>query len=117
VRRNYNGRTKDRKYSQLVINQFIGGREVQLATQTDKELCQHIDYYNEHLSMINSTKTPRISQDIISSSRPKQSTYVKYRKNFNLMPDGVHPNRTLTKLWLYRIIELSLKVSERCLDK
>jgi hypothetical protein len=30
-------------------NKFIGGREVQLATQTDKELCQQIDYYNEYL--------------------------------------------------------------------
>jgi hypothetical protein len=83
VRRNYNGRTKDRKYPQLVINKVIGGREVQLATQTDKELCQQIYYYNEYLSMINSIKTPRILQDIISSSKPKQSTYVKHRKNFN----------------------------------
>jgi hypothetical protein len=66
VRRNYNGLTKDRKYPQLVINKVIDGREVQLATQTDKELWQQIDYYNEYLSMINSTKTPRILQDIIS---------------------------------------------------
>ena len=117
VKRNYNGQAKGRKYPQLVINKVKGRRDVQLATQTDKELCQQIDYYNEHLSMINSTKTPRISQDIISSSKPKQCTYVKYRNNFNLMPDGVHHNRTLAKLWLYRIIELSLEVAEQCLDK
>jgi hypothetical protein len=78
VKRNYNGQAKGRKYPQLVINKVKGRREVQLATQTDKELCQQIDYYNEYLSMINSTKAPRILQDIISSSKPKQSTYVKH---------------------------------------
>jgi len=116
VKRNPIGQGKGRKYPQLVINKIKGRREIQLATQKDKELCQQVDYYNEHLSMINSTKTPRISQDIITSSKPKNRTSVKYRKNFNLMPDGVHPSRTLAKLWLYRLIELSLEVSEQCLE-
>ena len=42
VMRNSNGQTKDRKYPQLVINMVIGGREVQLATQTDKEFCTNL---------------------------------------------------------------------------
>lgn len=75
--------------------------EIQLATQKDKELCRHIYYYNEHLSMINSTKTPqRISQDIITSSKQTKNAHQlnTEKKLFNLMPDGVHPSRTLAKL-------------------
>jgi hypothetical protein len=75
---------------------------------------RHINYNNNTLP---DTGISSKSQDIISSSKPKQFTYVKYRNNFNLMPDGVHHNRTLAKLWLYRIIELSLEVAEQCLDK
>jgi len=108
--------TKRKQYPVLIINKYRKSRVVASKSKVDKELCSLVDYYNEQLRLLNKHKTPRISQDIITSSKPKNRTSVKYRKNFNLMPDGVHPSRTLAKLWLYRLIELSLEVSEQCLE-
>lgn len=61
----------------------------------DSQLSQIIDYYNEHLRQHNSIKTPKFS------------SRTKYKKNYNLFHDGIHPNRTLSKLWMYRIIKLA----------
>lgn len=49
--------------------------EIQLATQKDKELCRHIYYYNEHLSMINSTKTKEYHKTLLHQAN-KQKTHI-----------------------------------------
>ena len=73
----------------------------------DSQLSQIIDYYNEHLRQHNSIKTPKFSSDIIVCHKKASCSRTKYKKNYNLFHDGIHPNRTLSKLWMYRIIKLA----------
>jgi phosphopantetheinyl transferase (holo-ACP synthase) len=73
------------------------------------KLIVQIDYYNDHLKLLNrGISTPRLYQDIILSNKSKGDPRVKYRKNYNLMHDGVHPIRTLAKLWAAKLVELAL---------
>jgi hypothetical protein len=37
---------------------------------------------------------------------------VKYRKNYNIMHDGVQPIRTLAKLWAAKLVETALELKE-----
>jgi ribosomal protein S30 len=55
--------------------------------------------------------TPRLYQYIILSNKSKGDPRVKYRKNYNLMHDGVHPIRTLAKLWAAKLVETTLNCS------
>jgi len=97
-------------YPNLVVNKVRGRRQVALASQVDIKLCHMVDYFNDQLKLVNTFKTPRISQDIIASGKRIGKEYTKYRKNWNTYTDGIHPMRTLTKLLLYRIIALVTKI-------
>jgi hypothetical protein len=78
-----------------------------------KGIYTQIDYYNDHLKVLNKgIATPRLSQDIILSNKSRGDPKVKYRKNYNLMHDGVHPIRTLAKLWAAKLVETTLELSE-----
>ena len=79
-----------------------------LASQVDIKLCHMFDCFNEQLKLVNTFKTPRISQDIIASGKGIGKEYTKYRNNWNTYTDGIHPMRALTKLWLY--IELVTEI-------
>ncbi|CAC5420474.1 unnamed protein product [Mytilus coruscus] len=104
-----------RHYPALVIDKTKGFRSVTQASSLDKELCYQVDYYNRQLKLLNKKyRAPRFSQDQIISNKPKNKTRVRYRKNYKLLSDGIHPNRTLAKLWVYEMVELSLEVSETC---
>ncbi|CAG2249526.1 unnamed protein product [Mytilus edulis] len=107
--------SKKKTYPSLLVNKATKGhRKVQLATNIDKELSEQIDYFNDHLKLINRLySTPRISQDFILSNKTKRDTKVKYRKNFNLTSDGVHPIRAVNKLWMLKFIDLALELSEQ----
>jgi len=56
--------------------------------------------------------TPRLYQDIILSNKSKGDPRVKYRKNYNIMHDGVQPIRTLAKLWAAKLVETALELKE-----
>ena len=71
--------------------------------EQDWKLISAIDY-NEKIKTINSVDIPRISLDIIQSSK-KRGQNTKYRKNFNLFYDGIHPIRQLATLWIHKIIK------------
>jgi hypothetical protein len=90
------------------VNKVRGRRQVTLASQVDIKLCHMVDYFNEQLKLVNTFKTPRISQDIITSGKGIGKEYTTYRKNWNIYTDGIHPMRALTKLWLY--IELVTEI-------
>jgi hypothetical protein len=48
-----------------------------------------VDYFNDHLRLINrNCGTPRISQDIIASSKGARAERTSYRKNWNVYSDG-----------------------------
>ena len=46
------------------------------------------------------------------SNKSKGDPRVKYRKNYNLMHDGVHPIRTLAKLWAAKLVETALELTK-----
>jgi hypothetical protein len=79
-------------------------------------VCEVVDYYNEQLKLLNGTnrKSPRLSQELIASHKVPYSSRVIYKKNFGLLHDGVHSIRTLAKLWMYKLIQVSLEMSEEC---
>ena len=101
------------RYPSLIVNKIRELREIQWAAKVDKEVSTQIVYYNDHLQLLNrGISTPRLSQDIILSNKSRADPRVKYRKNYNLMHDGVHPIRTLAKLWAEKLVETALELSE-----
>ena len=101
------------RYPSLIVNKIREVREIQWAAKVDKEVSTQIDYYNDHLKLLNrGISTPRLSQDIIVSNKSRVDPRVKYKKNYNLMHDGVHPIRTLAKLWAVKLVETALELSE-----
>ena len=81
--------------------------------QEDELLKGTIDQLNDKLREINSdqssdigTKLPQIGLDLIKSSKNKNNVKVKYSINYNLLLDGIHPGRELSKLWLLRLLKL-----------
>lgn len=106
---------KGKHFPSLVVNKYKKKRQIFLASQIDNDLCSVIDYYNQHLRLINKKiATPRLAQDIISSRKGQKLKVTKYSKNWNLYNDGIHPSRLLANLWWYRLIELTFEVSEEC---
>ena len=77
-----------------------------------KKLNGAIDFYNQQIRLINDIRTPRLSLDIIASHKKSKLSCTKYRKNFNLYTDGIHPSIPLTKLWAYKIIALANSVTD-----
>ena len=102
---NSNSKTGTNKYYQ---------RNSIAAAIADKQVCCMVDYFNDHLRLINrNCGTPRISQDIIASSKGARPERTSYRKNWNVYSDGMHPVRALARLWLYRVIELATEIAAK----
>ena len=103
-------------YPPILINAAKESRSVELESVTDKQVRKQIDYYNDHLKILNrNVATPRLSQDQILSNKRKKDRRVRYRINYNLLSDGAHPERILAKLWSYKLVELAIEVTEeRC---
>ena len=87
-------------------------RQVLNASEPDKKLGTYVDYYNQQIKLINSWTTPRFSQDDIASSKGRHRSTVRYTKNWKLYSDGIHPSRLLSRLWLFRLIELAVELAE-----
>jgi len=59
--------------------------------------------------------TPRLSQDQILSNKRKKDRRVRYRINYNLLSDGVHPEKIIAMLCSYKLVELAIELTEeRC---
>jgi hypothetical protein len=72
------------------------------AYRADNQVCCMVDYFNDHLRLINrNCGTPRISQDIIASRKGVRAERTSYRKNWNVYSDGIHPVRALARLLLF----------------
>jgi hypothetical protein len=73
---NSNSKTGTNKYYQ---------RNAIAASRADKQVCCMVDYFNDHLRLINrNCGTPRISQDIIASSKGARAERTSYKKNWNV---------------------------------
>jgi hypothetical protein len=84
------------------------------ASRADNQVCCMVDYFNDHLRLINrNCDTPRISQDINASSNGVRPERTSYRKNWNAYSNGIHPARALARLWLYRVIELATEIAAK----
>jgi len=112
----HNTCSSGKHYPPILINVARESRSVQLKSVVDKQVRKQIDYYNEHLKILNrNVATPRLSQDQILSNKRKKDIRVRYRTNYNLLSDGVHPEKIIAKLWLYKMVELAIEVTEeRC---
>jgi hypothetical protein len=103
----------NKRYPSLNVDKIRGLRAVQWTNKVDKEVSTQIYYYNDHLKLLNrGISTPRLYQDIILSNKSYCVPMVKYRKNYNIMYDGVHPIRTLAKLWAAKLLETALELTE-----
>lgn len=100
-------------YSVIKANKIKGVKSVDKHNSKDKIVCDLVDYFNEKIRLLNPTNVtiPRLAQDIIIASKPRTQNEVKYRKNFNLFHDGVHPLKPLAKLWLHRMLQLVYEVA------
>jgi hypothetical protein len=66
------------RYPSLIVNKIREVREIQWAAKVDKEVSTQIDYYNDHLKLLNrGISTPRLSQDIILSNKSRVDPRVK----------------------------------------
>ena len=97
-------------YSLTEWNRKKGCNNISVYQTADKELESVIDFYNQEIKTLNIKPTPRLSQDIIRSSKPKKAKNVKYTKNYSLYLDGVHPNNQLSKLWLHKLLKLKYQI-------
>ena len=103
----------NKRYPSLIVDKIRELRAVQWANKVNKEVSTQIDYYNDHLKLLNrGISTPRLYQDIILSNKSKGDPRVKYRKNYNIMHDEVQPIRTLAKVWAAKLLETALELKE-----
>ena len=112
VRNRDNKKFKNSYFASLKVSRRYIERRKSRKSKIDKQLSLAIDYYNEHLKLINKFNTPRISQDIISSCKRKNKVCIRYRKNYNLFQDSIHPLRPIIKLWLQKFLLLADKLSK-----
>ena len=87
-------------YSVIKANKIKGDKSVDKHNSKDKIVCDLVDYFNEKIRLLNPTNItiPRLAQDIITASKPRTRKEVKYRKNFNLFHDRVHPLKPLAEV-------------------
>ena len=78
----------------------------------DHKLSSAVEYYNQQVQLLNDIKTPRLSLDILQAHKKATDPKTKYRKNYNLYHDGIHPIRPLAKLWMYKILGLAKELNE-----
>ena len=78
----------------------------------DVKLTNLIKTFNRRLCELNGgIELPKITQDMIRSSKPKNRSKTKYKVNWTLYTDGIHPCDLLAKLWLYRLYSFARRRS------
>jgi hypothetical protein len=102
----YNNKTSDRTVHPVRGNLKLAAinNKTRNISVNDLKLNKAVDYYNSQLLLLNNVVTPKFGSDILAPTKRAIYTVTKYRKNFNLYYDEVHPIRPLSKLWLYRIL-------------
>ena len=91
----------------MVIWNFVKGHLSPGAFQEEQRLLeQYVMKLNRIIKEINGDQVaPHLSQDMIFSIK-KRKRAPKYLKKFSLLYDGVHPGKTLSKLWHLRIMRM-----------
>ena len=86
-------------------------RIVRKYTRQNSQLKLVIDYYNQQLELINrstSTPVPKISKDLIITSKKRRLSRTKQKINFKkLLFDGIHPKRPIARLWMHIIVRFA----------
>ena len=76
----------------------------------DKIVNDKIDELNYFLKEFNRPyHSPRLSQDTIQYSK-RRGRRTKQSRNFSAYKDGIHPDVTLARLWMLRIVRLIYKM-------
>lgn len=76
-------------------------------------LQRHIRLLNDAFATLNSSSklfAPGLNHDLIRSTKRSKDT--KYKLNFNLLRDGVHPKHNLALLWLLRIQDCVRRIAD-----
>ena len=94
-------------FQSIVIWNFVKGHPSPGSFKDEQRLLEsYITKLNHIIKEINGDQVvPHLSQDMIFSIKKKKRT-PKYLKNFSLLYDGVHPSKTLSKLWYLRIMRM-----------
>lgn len=97
----------DCPFQSILIWNFIKGHPHPGSfTQDQKTLELYTTKLNCIIKEINGDQVvPRIAQDISYSVKKKRRS-ARYLKNYKLMYDGVHPGKTLSRLWYLRIMRM-----------
>ena len=103
----YNNKTSNRTVHPIRGNLKLTAINNKTISVNDLKLNKAVDYYNSQLLLLNNVVTPKFGIDILAPTKRAIYKVTKYRKNFNLYYDGVHPIRPLSKLWLYRILNFA----------
>lgn len=74
-------------------------------------LSSTVDYYNNEIRALNNCDTPYFAKDILRSHKAKKDRYTKYKKDYSLYFDGVHPNHELAKLWMCKILKFAQELN------
>lgn len=70
-----------------------------------------VDFYNKKVRALNKFDTPYLAKDILRSHKAKSDKFTKYKKDYSLYFDGIHPDRQLSKLWMYKILKLAKELN------
>lgn len=94
-------------YQSIVIWNFVKGHPYPGAFKDEQKILeQYVTKLNRIIKELNGDQVvPHLSQDMIFSIKKKKRAS-KYLKNFSLLTDGVHPSKTLSKLWHLRIMRM-----------
>ena len=73
--------------------------------------------FNGRIRDLNSPlNTPKISQDLLQSSKKRTQQRVKYFFSRTLLFDGIHPEDKLAELWLLRFYKFIRKIAEKLIS-
>lgn len=101
-------------YSISIWNEKKGHKEPELFKCDDNKLNELIDSVNVFIDKLNTeinSYTPKFNQDLLRS-RKRRNSKSRYSLNFNLLPDGIHPGKNLSKAWLTSLIK---NINSECL--
>ena len=96
-------------------NHYKGDIDESRYQEVDYELEQAVNSLNDKINEINQSATPRLSQDLIASTKKKDQR-TKYKVNYKLLVDGVHPSGVLSKLWIRKLCVLVNRVAVEARD-
>lgn len=96
-------------YSITKWNESRRAKELSDFKEQDKILESQINRLNEKIRILNRQTTyrsPKFSLDLLRNRKTNKGKKSTYYYNFELYNDGIHPCKTLSKLWLKQLTAL-----------